>query len=98
MAADINFSLFASSCLIVINASWIGIFIISTRSYRLILRTEIGFKPQPQLHAIALSVPSRQGVKNAVTPSSHVRNLPNISLVHVYLIKVNNNYNKADTN
>lgn len=85
MAADINFSLFVSSCLLVINASWIGIFIISTRSYRLIPRTEIGFKPQ-LLHAIALSTPSRQVVKNVGTPSSRVRDLPNISLPFISII------------
>jgi hypothetical protein len=33
-----------------INTSWISIFNISTRSYRLIPRTDIGFKTRPQLH------------------------------------------------
>jgi chlorobactene glucosyltransferase len=86
MTADINFSLFVSSCLIVINASWIGIFIISTRSYRLIPRIDIGFKTRPQLHAISLSAPSIRAVKNKVTSPSRVSNLPNISLPFVSII------------
>jgi chlorobactene glucosyltransferase len=81
MAVDINFSLFVSSCLIVINASWIGIFIISTRSYHLIPRID-RFKIRRQLQALSLGASRR----NAVAPSTRVSNLSNISLPFVSII------------
>ncbi|HYA82382.1 MAG TPA: glycosyltransferase [Candidatus Bathyarchaeia archaeon] len=85
MIADTNFSLFVSSCLIVINASWIGIFIISTRSYHLIPRID-RFKTRPPLQALPVPVPLQRSAKNAAVPSTRVSNLSNISLPFVSII------------